>query len=423
MDKKVKVKVIDLSSFRRPGERRIPYDKILLAAEHNNTSKYILPGPSGYLSPSTLVKWHKCPYSVYLSKITKTAPFHPGLAMVFGQANHEAMATVFEKYRDKQPILTEDIIQVSDQYLANQLVKLIPEPVFTDSEKFLKGRGGNDPVLRDALKIFKDMKFMNIEDTLKILGMFETEEFSDKGYQFSEFAVKGKPTEEFLQNIAKRRDESRRIFEKWLGEEGYKKFGKPKDILAIEEDIMVVINGIPIYFIADLVTTKRVFDYKFTAASQIEKRRGQIPSDLQLWLYELVYGRPGELVLFTPPAKKVTAKTKPRNIPEFMGRRDKGQLVWSDADFVDLVESVPRCIEQGFFEKRGQSFLGGCGDCEAYTICNQSYKKSASLSINEIGKMTLKSEQHVKLDVKARRDQLIKEAEDGTYKLDMIEDE
>lgn len=424
MEKKTTVKVVDLSGLREPGERRIPYNKIILAAEHNNTSKYMLPGPTGYLSPSTMTKWHKCPHSVYLSKITKTSPFHPGLAMVFGQANHEAMALLFEKYRDLQPIIVKDIVRASEQYLADVLIKLVPVPVFTASEKFLETVDEANKVLfKEAIAVYKDMKFMNLDTVLKILSRFDTKEFSSEGYQFQEFAVKGKSTEEFMKDIVKRRDESYRIFEKWIGEEGYKKFGKPKDILAVEEDIIVVINGIPIYFIADLVTTKAVIDYKFTSSSQVERRRGTIPSDLQLWLYELVYGRPGQLALFTPPVKKVTAKTVSRALPELMGRRDKGQLVWPDSDFVDLIESIPRCIEEGYYEKRGQSFLGGCGDCEAYSVCTQSFKKSASLSINEIGKMNLVSSQHVQIDLKKRKEELIKEAEDGKYQLDLIEDE
>ena len=145
MSEKTSIVIVDLNKFREPGKRRIPYSKIILAAEHFNTSPYLLPGPTGYLSPSTIAKWHKCPHAVYHSKITKKSPFQPGLAMVFGNANHEGCAKLFEKYRDKQAIHTEDTFRVVDQYLASEFVKLIPKPVFENTAEFLKAKKEIDP--------------------------------------------------------------------------------------------------------------------------------------------------------------------------------------------------------------------------------------------------------------------------------------
>jgi len=403
------VRVIKLDDVRPEGERRIPYKAIYIMAESLNTSNYLLPGPKGYLSPSTISKWRLCPQSVYLEQIMKLVPRAAGLAMHFGQANHEAMAKGFEKYKAHGKFINiSEAEEIIKQHLASNLLKALPEALFSDTGVCAALPESVKQIAQEAILLKQTVGIVTFEQVKALLEVFDPEQLNEK-FPYKEFTRQGKTMEKFLTDVDKRLADALRFFDKFIAEEQVSEFGAPKDILAIEEDIFVVIDGIPIYFIADLVTTKGVHDWKFTAAGNVEGKREAIPFDVQLWLYELVWHRPAYLEVCAPPAK--TSKAKPRPVCVRMGRRDPGQRVLDDETFLENILTIPNNIENGIFEKRGVCFMGNCGACDAYEVCATRQEDIPMVTVDSIGKLTRKKVEFDSAAIKARNK---KEAEEAT---------
>lgn len=410
MEKKMAtVKVVSLDNARPAGQRKMPYKSIVLMAEQLNESPYILPGPKGYLSPSTMAAWQLCPHAVYQKQILRSVPNLPGLAMVFGNAQHEAVALGFEQYKAKGIMQLNDLLYTIKTYVAGELMKLIPADVWTSPTVFM-GKV-SDPGVRKLC----EQAFLNRAD----MGPAEYEsskamltglgDLSLVKGPFREMKKEDTNMQLFIDGVDKRMDDAVRLFEAYIEGQWYRNVCEPSEIIAIEEDRFAIINGIPVYFVADIVTERGVFDHKFTSASAISKRWESIPSDIQLWLYELVWNKPASLLLYAPPAK--TSKAKARDLVVQMSRRDEKFRLLDDEYFLSLIDGIPRAIEDGYFEQRGKCFTGGCGACEAYEVCTTSTKDAPQLTVEHLSGLRRKT---AKLDLKAIKAQFIAEAEEET---------
>lgn len=402
-----RVKVVKLDELRKAGEGRVPYKSIVSMADFLNDSGYILPGPKGYLSPSTIAKWNKCPAAVYYEQITNEAPRLSSMALVFGSAQHEASKVGWEHYRDHGCMVLQTMLDTADSYIGMEISRSFPEDLWNNHSKYQAVAG--DPGCINVILEKLETGYISFEGAMLILSKLEPGEFNPRN-RFREIVVAKKSVAELIENIGKRRDEMQRLLTAFVIGEEYRKICEPSDIIAIEEDMFVVIDGIPLYFVADLVTKVGVFDHKFTSASQIEKRRGKVPSDIQLWLYELAYGIRGYFLLYAPPAK--TSRAKERDLVTKLGRYDTGQRVLSDEDMLDMITMIPRQIGEGWFEKRGECFMGGCGECPAFEVCTAPSEELKPLTVDTV--TTLHKTGQKKLDLEGIRDRLLKEAADET---------
>lgn len=408
------VKVVKLDDLRIEGKRRVPYKSIVTMANHLNESGYVLPGPKGYLSPSTISKWNKCPSAVYYEQITNEALRLSSLALIFGSAQHEAMSVGWEEYRARGHMTLQSLLDAADFYLADELGKIPPEELWKDPKAF----NMTDPTCIAGISQKLETGFIDLDQIMAIVSRMEPEQFNPKA-RFREIVVAKKTIAEFIDNINKRRDEMQRLFTAYCIGEEYRKVCLPEEVIAVEEDMFVVIDGIPIYFVADLVTKRGVYDHKFTSASQIEKRRGKVPSDIQLWIYELAYGLKGYFLLYAPPAK--TSKAKERDLVTVLGRYDEGQRVLNDEDMLDSIAWIPRQISEGWFEKRGECFMGGCGECPAFEVCTAPSTDLKPLTVDTV--VSLHKTGQKKLDLQGILDKLLKEAAEQTGFTDDFEED
>lgn len=319
-----KVQLVKLDHVREEGERRVKFAAIQHIADYLNTSKYKLPGPKGYLSPSTIQKWTTtCPHALYITQILKEVKSYRSLPLIFGSAQHEAMAYAFEEYKSSGEVNLSRVLGVFHQYIQDELSKT--EPLFKEYVKWEK------------------------------LQTKSEEEFQA----------------DFDKSIQKRTEDAVATLTQYFELDTHKKLCTPDEIERIEEDAFAVVCGIPVYFVADLVLKDKVIDWKFTTNSAVSQRFSKVPADIQLWIYEMAYGKTGELHLLTPPLKRLPKDGKPRPPATVFTRRDPGQRLISSSDFIEMIEAIPRAIEKGYFEKRGVSYGGGCGDCECFEVCTQ----------------------------------------------------
>jgi len=341
------VKLVKLDHLREPGQRRVPYSAVQQMADHLNESMYPLPGPKGYLSPSTIMQWHQqCPHAIYITQILKQGIKARGLPAVFGQAQHSAIARGFELYRETGTMPLDPVLEVFHSELY------------------------------DVFNTPSDIPWAEL--------------------------LAGKTPEEFDKAKEKKTADAIDLLSTYIRNQEYVKLCSPEEIESIEEDAFVVVNGIPIYFVADLVLTDRVIDWKFTSGSGLARLKSKVPFDIQLWVYEVAFGRRGELHVMIPPLKRPKAGEPPRSIDTVLSRRDPNMRMINTADFVEMIESIPANIERGFFEKRGVTFNGGCVNCAGYEVCTASSENAEPIAaLSEEITLRRKSAQHVAIDIAA----------------------
>jgi len=312
----VLIKRVSLENIREEGERLADRASVVKTAELLNTSQYDVIGPGGYLSPSTIGDWYLCPRRVYHQKFQRDVPRFRGLAMIFGQAFHSVMEETFRRYRDKaNPVDAAEAMGIIDEYILVELQK--PEPEFAE----------------------------RVNST----------------------------EEEFQKAIEKRHGDIVRTIEKFFAEGWVEKIAPtPEDVISVERDVMITVDGIPIYMVLDLELKDRTWDFKYTSASMIERRRGAIAADVQLWAQEMAMGKESGLLLVTPPPKSKKPPKVPRDVVTCINRHSVPLL--ADSEFVDRIEGVVRDINEYRFEARGKTFTGGCTSCPAHDMCTKETK-------------------------------------------------
>lgn len=309
------LKRIDLDKVRKEGQRLTDRGAVVQAALTANETNYGVIGPGGYLSPSTIGAWDLCPRAVYYQKFTREVPRYAGLAMIFGQAFHAVMEETFYRYRERQnPVTYEIATDIADDFIRSELER--------------------------------------------------------EGALFAEIELKGMTDEEFSKQVQKRTDDLFRTLAVFYQEDWVTKIApSPDDVVSVERDIMLSVNGIPIYMVLDLELQDKCWDFKYTASSMIDRRIGSLAGDAQLWAQEAVTQKPSGLLLVAPPPK--TSRGKPRPLVTMAPRHQPGVRLLPDEDFAEHIEGIVQDINNYRFEARGKTFVGGCNTCAAYDVCTK----------------------------------------------------
>ena len=167
--------------------------------------------------------------------------------------------------------------------------------------------------------------------------------------------------EAFQKDVGKYTDHIAATLNQYCVNREYDKLGK---VEGVEEEFMVLINGIPIYGFTDLVTEDSIIDFKFSTRDTSSLRIKSLPSDMQLFLYEMRFNKPGEFHLLTAPPKKTPKEPKP--LVRVLKKTD--YLTWPMYEFVETLEQICESIDQGYFPRRGLTY-DGCGDCQYKDDC------------------------------------------------------
>jgi hypothetical protein len=307
------VKIIDLEPYRNLTVERLSRRMLTEIAEYANESRFLYPGPGGYLSASTISAFQRCPREVLYAKFEKLKPFRPSMTMIGGNATHKGLETIYKKLRvDPCAMINRDeILSAANDDFMQRLDK-----------EDLKDR--EELTLDEFVKKADGLK----DDIMRTLSAY---------IEFGEYLNVGK-------------------------------------VVGSEQEFMFTINGIPIYGFADLLTESAVIDFKFSQKNNTAMRQKSVPSDMQIFLYQLRFNKPGELHILVPPAKKAT-KTE-RELVNIIKYED--YPTWPASAFVDAIEDICTCIETGNFPRRGLSY-DGCTECLFADTC---LKRSSFVKID-----------------------------------------
>lgn len=307
------VKIIDLEPYKEGRTERLTKRMLMEIAEYANESRFLYPGPGGYLSASTISAFQRCPREVLYSKFEKLKPFRPSMTMIGGNATHKGLETIYKK--------------------------LILDPYA--------------PIIRDEILAAADDDFMK---------RLDNEDLKDR----EEMSM-----DEFVKKAEGLKDDIMRTLTAYIEFEEYKNVGK---VIGSEQEFMFTINGIPIYGFTDLLTEDSVIDFKFSQRNNVSMRQKSVPSDMQIFLYQVRFNKPGEVHVIVPPPKKATKGDRELvNIIKY-----SEYATWPAIAFVEAIEEICTSIETGHFPRRGLSY-DGCNDCQFKDTC---LKKSSFVKVD-----------------------------------------
>lgn len=423
----IEISKVDISSLKKEGERRLSRTNIATVAKNiSDRGNFLISGPGGYLSPSTIKNWMLCPHRVYLDKIEHAVPYVSALSAVFGSAYHEGMASTFDQYRLGNDIDRTVVYAAYDRSLATSLLNIFPKGIiYNASPTAVSEFVAEVDMSVDAQRKFRDMVELGIPmgspiDIKDVLSIFEqtnmTKVCSMEGStRIREFD--GTDVPKLIKDIDKRKKDCEATLALYLDNKRYQDVGLPTDILGVEEDGFLDVGGVAVYYIADLVTSGGIYDHKYTTSAMIGKKAAAVPFDVQLWVYEMAYNRDAHLLLHCPPAK--TERAKPRDLVTTVSRHNPDYPLLDDMSFVSAIWDIANCTIKGEFRKTGLSFLGGCGECAAHAACVA--EGGSYCQINSEGVKTLHRKEAKPLNIKEIWEKALSSGDEDLSGLDMDE--
>ena len=301
------IKRNDLNKYKASGREghKSSKESLLECAQMHNTSGYEFVGGEGYLSPSSIKTWMKCPRFFYYDKLDPDLKVRRvNLKMHYGSSGHKAMEILYKKILKNEAIIKEEIVSYATDYYQ---------------------RGLEDPEVP-----------MDEKENLQ--------------------------ASEFDEVVGTTKDNLVVCVEAYVDNKEHEKVGQ---ILNVEQDFLMTLDGIPFYGIVDLETSSKIVDFKFAQGSAgVQMRKSDIPGDIQLWTYEKNYSKPGAFNIIIPPPK---TKRSERHLVTEICRTD--YLTWADDDFMEVTHDMLREIQAGRFTKRG-AITGGCQGCRYKEACN-----------------------------------------------------
>lgn len=234
---------VKLDMFKPSKEFKTSRSQRLEISEMVNGTGVDLSSTYGYLSPSTIESFIKCPKYFYWDKVVgEQSDWTGNIKMTAGSSYHKGMETLYTQILNNKEI-------------------------------------NSDEVVSDAVQLYDEVIS---QKTLKEFEELDSKELSK---------IIGKSKDNFIDSIIK-----------YIDDKEYEKVGK---VLHTENEFFVTINGIPFYGITDLETENDIIDFKFTESmGTVTMRKNSIAGSFQLWLYELAHNKKGSLHVIVPPSKR-----------------------------------------------------------------------------------------------------------------------